>query len=768
MRKQPSTAIMHTVKKYVLREYTLYAALIVLVSILVMVALRLWEKDLRIPFSYMIDAFGPLKEVKNAVLGNGLYNMPQAAAPLGGDETRAIKGFIIHHIFLKALALVTKDAPLSINLYYLLSYPLTAALSFFSMQKTGLSRTSSFTLSVLYTFLPYHMYKSTYHLYLSCYYIIPLACLVIFNVANGSFGTETKKINRTTIFMMAVSLLVGLSDTYYTAFYCMILAFAAFHGSMRNKNLRSVLWGALFCAIALFSALGAISPMIYTSIHGGGNVYSGLRSIYDIELYSIKLVQLLLPIHGHRIRWLNNIRVNYESTALPAHEGAYAALGIVMGLGFLLALIYLFVFSKKVSPRKIILSRLILFIFLLCTIGGIDSFVGIFITASIRTYARTVVFLAFYAACFAGLSLDILMRSRQFVLRALLSVFILTIGLLDQISPLFSKLGYYEAFTNGVYLPYDEIAEVYRDDALFVQEIEAVMPEQAMILELPIVYDTVGDRFPNGATGAIGLQRPYLHSHSTVWSCASQRGDANDRWLGKLSQFSYDEMLDIAMAAGFQGIYIDTAGYTEAELSALTAVIEQKTYAAPMRNRKGNLLFYNLTTYARQVEDLFSNEEFAAYRESILQLHLLEDERILYPQTAGIAWTENCHLDSDILIVPPNEIQFGPYQELQQGQYQVFVLGENLSDAEISVYNDNAGNTIYFQTNVLYQEAGSLSYEFALTDTTPDMEVTIKNIGVTNCIVKHIYLVKKDEQENNILIISKLQEFLRQTQSAPF
>lgn len=118
--------------------------------------------------------------------------MPQVAAPLGGDETRAIKGFIIHHLFLKVLAYITGSAPLSVNLYYLISYPLTAALSFFSMKKIGLGRISSFVLSVLYAFLPYHFYKSTYHLYLACYYLIPLACLVIFDVAIGDFGPGEK------------------------------------------------------------------------------------------------------------------------------------------------------------------------------------------------------------------------------------------------------------------------------------------------------------------------------------------------------------------------------------------------------------------------------------------------------------------------------------------------------------------------------------------------------------------------------------------------
>lgn len=760
--------IINSIKKQLSRDYSAYIALVLFVSALLVIFLKLWEKDLRIPFSYMIDAFGPLKEVKNAVLGNGLYSMPQVAAPLGGDETRAIKGFIIHHLFLKVLAYITGSAPLSVNLYYLISYPLTAALSFFSMKKIGLGRISSFVLSVLYAFLPYHFYKSTYHLYLACYYLIPLACLVIFDVAIGDFGTGEKKINRQTLLMMGVSLLLGLSDTYYAAFYCIILLFASVHGSIQTKNLKSILWGMILSAITMITAAGAIAPMIYTSLVRGGNVYSGLRGIYDVELYSIKLAQLILPIHGHRIAWLNDIRVHYEATSMPAHEGAYVSLGIIMSLGFITAIVYLFVFKKRISHKRICLSRILLFIFILSTVGGIDSFIGIFVTASIRTYARVIVFLAFFAACSAGLYFDILLRNKHAVIKCVLTVSVLILGLLDQISPQFSRLGYYEAFTNGIYLPYDEIVGMYQDDAQFVQKIEELMPQQAMILELPIVYDTVGDRFPNGATGAIGLQRPYLHSHSTVWSCASQRGDDNDRWLGKLSRFSYGEMLDLAVAAGFQGLYIDTTGYTEEELANLTAVIDQKTNVTAISNQKGDLLFYNLAAYAGHMKGLFSKDEFADYSQAVLKLHLLENERIYYPETSGIDWTENCSLENEKLIIPPGGIQFGPYHELESGKYQVFVLGENLTDAEVSVYIDNAGNTIYFQTDLLYQESGSLSYEFELAENTPDLEFTLKNTGGNNCVMNHIFLVRKDSTGNDQDIIRKIQEFLCKTQSEAF
>lgn len=754
------SATINKIKKHISQEYTLYIVLVIFTSILVTIVLKLWEKDLRIPFSYMIDALGPLKEVKNATLGNGLYDMPQVAAPLGSDETRAIKGFIIHHVFLRALALITKSAPLSINLYYLASYPLTAAFSFYSMRKIGLNKISAFVLSILYTFLPYHLYKSTYHLYLSCYYLIPLTCLVIFGVANGNYSTESKWINKNTIFMAVISLMIGLSDTYYAAFYCIILVFAALQGSIRKRNCKSILLGAIFCTITLLSALGAILPAIRTSFLRGGNVYSGLRGIYDVELYSLKLAQLLLPIHGHRIKWLNDIRVNYEAASIPAHEGAYAALGIIMGLGFVLAIANLFLFNRKISHKMICVSRIILFIFLLTTVGGINSFIGLFVTASIRTYARIVVFLAFFAACFVGLSFDIFMKNKVLTIRCGFSVIILGIGLLDQISPMFSQLGYYEVFTNGVYFPYNEIAEAYQDDEMFVREIEAIMPDQAMILELPIVYDTVGDRFPNGATGAIGLQRPYLHSHSTRWSCASQRGDDNDKWLGKLSRFSYEEMLDIAVIAGFQGIYIDTKGYTEAELLALIGVIEQKTKATAICDKKGELRFYSLVEYAETVKNLFSEEELMSYREAVLTLHLTENERLYYPETSGICYTENCSINNGKLTIPSGELQFGPYQELKSGVYEVFVSGNNLTDAEVSVYSENSDDTIFFSSYSFQQDDNSISYHFELLEDTPNLEFTLKNIGAGNCVMNHVFLVKKDYGDDDSYIMSRIHKLL--------
>ena len=89
--------IINSIKKQLSRDYSAYIALVLFVSALLVIFLKLWEKDLRIPFSYMIDAFGPLKEVKNAVLGNGLYSRfiiltaesrwkYRSAAPIKGKE----------------------------------------------------------------------------------------------------------------------------------------------------------------------------------------------------------------------------------------------------------------------------------------------------------------------------------------------------------------------------------------------------------------------------------------------------------------------------------------------------------------------------------------------------------------------------------------------------------------------------------------------------------------------------------------------------------
>jgi phosphoglycerol transferase len=78
----------------------------------------------------------------------------------------------------KLLTLFTSDHALALNLFYLLTFPLTAVTAFYFLRSLKYSFGPSLLVSLLYTFLPYHFFRR-YHLMMGAYYLVPLMVLVI-------------------------------------------------------------------------------------------------------------------------------------------------------------------------------------------------------------------------------------------------------------------------------------------------------------------------------------------------------------------------------------------------------------------------------------------------------------------------------------------------------------------------------------------------------------------------------------------------------------
>jgi phosphoglycerol transferase len=120
---------------------------------------------------------------------------------------------------------------------------------------------------------------------------------------------------------------------------------------------------------------------------------------------------------------------------------------------------------------------------------------------------------------------------------------------------------------------YQAIKEVYTRDAAFVREIEAVLPERAMVFQLPYMP------FPEGpCIGEVQRYDPargYLHSRTLRWSFGSMKGRPTATWHQDVAGKRAAEMVKVLSAAGFSGIFIDRFGFAdracqlEAELRSL-------------------------------------------------------------------------------------------------------------------------------------------------------------------------------------------------------
>src|SRR5205085_1170895 len=91
----------------------------------------------------------------------------------------------LHFLIIKLIGLAGASAALTLNLYYLLGFPLATLSALFVMRRVGVSVPIGLVASLLFTFLPYHFERGIWHLFLSAYYLVPLMVLVVVRIGQG-------------------------------------------------------------------------------------------------------------------------------------------------------------------------------------------------------------------------------------------------------------------------------------------------------------------------------------------------------------------------------------------------------------------------------------------------------------------------------------------------------------------------------------------------------------------------------------------------------
>ena len=122
------------------------------------------------------------------------------------------------------------------------------------------------------------------------------------------------------------------------------------------------------------------------------------------------------------------------------------------------------------------------------------------------------------------------------------------VALLDQVSPSFKP-------------EHQKLFDEYHIDEDFVHQLEASVPPNAMIFQLPIMS------FPENPKvnrmSDYDLLRGYLHSQHLRWSYGTIKGRESDVWLRQVAAKPMPEMLETLAWAGFSGLYLDRFGYAD-------------------------------------------------------------------------------------------------------------------------------------------------------------------------------------------------------------
>jgi phosphoglycerol transferase len=589
---------------------------------------KIWEIPLRLPFLYQRDGIAQIAEVKG-IIETGWYQFnPRVGWPIGYDHHDfPIGSDNLHYLGLKVMTWFSHDPVLVTNAYYLLSFVLVALSTFYVVRYLGVSRRFSFVAAMLYTFLPYHFLRGTWHLSLAAYYLVPVACLFtimvwrnappFFREVDGADGSTTVRFEWkrwSTLWFVVGCFAIASTDVYYAAFCITLMLSAGVLQVVTVRNWRSLVSGIALTAIIGFGVVINLSPSILYWRDHGTNDAVVQRTVAESDFYALRPIQMLSPIPGYRIKVINDHIVSKVFSA-PNNSEATQFLGVIGSLGFLGLMFVLlglgFTRARDRSPPlAFVLAALSALAVLFGVTGGLSWTFGIAGFTEIRAWNRISIFIAFYALVAVGLALDWAVRhTRSFSYKPFvvsgIAVLLVVIGVFDQ--------------TSSAIIPDSRNFQTeWNADAVFVKEIEHTLGPGGKVFQLPYLPFPEAELSvpPYGMVDYDPL-RGYLHSDDLYWGYGGTRGRAAD-WQAQVVQQATPKMLDAITAVGFDGLWIDTLGYPN-HAEQIIAEVQDATGEPPIVSPNGRFVFFDLREYQREAEQRLGRTAVQALKERTLR-----------------------------------------------------------------------------------------------------------------------------------------------------
>ncbi len=574
-------------------EFAAYLIAIVLCLVILGELLKLRQTDLATPISYNGDGLF-YSMITKAVITNGWWlTNDSLGAPHGQEMHDLPQNDCFSYLLIKVIGLFTSNYATVFNLFYLISFPLTTISSFYVLRKFNVSRAPAIMASLLYSFTRPHFAPGQGHLVYCIFFPVPLIIMVILWVCSEQLSltriedgrTRPDLRNRKLIASLLICVLIASTGgAYYSFFAVCLLGSVALFMAVRHKNFVKPLTPIFLIVVVSGAFVANQAPhVLYILKHGRTEVMT--RAASDADHYGLKIGQLLLPLSAHRIAAFAEFKERYDKAPPSEGENVVASPGFIGSFGFLFLigwLLYRRGRDESDRPRELFnhMSMLNATAVLIATVGGFGSLFAHLVSPQIRAYARMNIYISFLAFFTIALLLDLLAR-RFFQTRSRKVVFYILISLLTFAGVLDQTNRHNRSF----------VKDEFMNDRDFVREIESVMPERAMIYQLP--FQTFPERNYDHLKG-------YLHSEKLRWSFGAMRGRYGASWHETISKLPTEEMIKTVAIAGFSGVYIDRELYPdkgakiESELSSLLP-------SSPLVSRNQRLLFFNLTEYRKTI-----------------------------------------------------------------------------------------------------------------------------------------------------------------------
>ena len=602
-------------------------------------------RDLSTPFLYRGDGLSHLLLIKSLGDNPWYLDNPFLGAPFGQEFYDYPIPELALLALLKLIVRLSADPALAFNLFYLAGFALVPAVSLVVLRRIGVITPLAFAGAVTYAFIPYHFFRLG-HLLLAMYAIVPVLVYLALRVFDGSpfAGPDPDApLRRPRLRHLALLVLCGLCGAYYAAFGCLMFATAGIAVAVRRKAWRPLANASLVIAIVMGATAATSLPTILYRLQHGNNPEVAQRSPVEMDLFGLRITQLLMPPEGHPLVPFAQASSRYNTTTPLVTENKFASLGLLMSAGFLLLLaVATLGTAHRFDSTLGRLATLNMAIVVVATIGGLASIAAYFGVAQIRAWNRVSVVIAFLAL--AGLLLAVqrwLPAGRHTRLAWALSAIVGALAIYDQTA-------WWQKRDASIH-------DAYWNDRAFVRTLEA-RSKCRLIYELPY------EEWPEpGPRPGYGNARPYLHSTGVRWSYGAMKGRDADAWHRTLSLLSPAKQVEHIREAGFCGVVVNSGAYPDMARD-LDPVLRAQADGASVSSPDNAWIFYPVSPTGSQPASA------ASLVASNLSLRF-DDPRVYtiagtkVPQV-GLSSQGNAGV-----------LAYGPYVPLPKGRYTVRLYG---------------------------------------------------------------------------------------------
>ncbi len=156
--------------------------------------------------------------------------------------------------------------------------------------------------------------------------------------------------------------------------------------------------------------------------------------------------------------------------------------------------------------------------------------------------------------------------------------------------------------------PFATIKETYQSDADFVARIEASVPANTMVFQMPYIAFL---SYANSSHQMLPYShfRGYLHSHTLRWSFGAMHGRFGDNLHARLAAEPLERSIRELAFLGFGGIFVDRYGYTDGAKD-LETKLRNLLGSEPIISRNGRLCFFSMAAFNQRLKGGYTDEEW--------------------------------------------------------------------------------------------------------------------------------------------------------------